>query len=152
MAAYPPPPGPVNAALAEAQARQAATLAAALRYPTDLDAQLLHVLAPSGSGRLDWLAGNEPEDAPWRTWVEEVVVSWAACLLADPALAARARRASTAAGPHGLVGGLERLTSPGAFDAEAGALLRHPDLLEGVAFLHRDELVELLDSEGVTLA
>ncbi|MFF0431711.1 hypothetical protein ACFYU9_05720 [Streptomyces sp. NPDC004327] len=151
--AYPPPPGALNAALAEAQARQAATAAAHLRYPTAMDVQLLHLLAPSGSDRLDWLTGCEPQpddpDTAWRTWVDEIVVSWAACLLADPALTARARQIQ-AGQPD--VKGLRRLSEPGSHDREAGVLLRHPDLLEGVAALHRSELVKLLNTGGAAAA
>src|SRR5689334_3659625 len=54
LRAYPPERGPLSAALAEAQCRQAATVAAWLRYPTALDAGLLDVVGPGGSGRLDW--------------------------------------------------------------------------------------------------
>ncbi|MFI8461863.1 hypothetical protein [Kitasatospora sp. NPDC085464] len=151
--AYPPPPGALNTALAEAQARQAATAAAHLRYPTAMDVQLLHLLAPSGSGRLDWLTGSEPQpddaDTAWRTWVDETVVSWAACLLADPALAARAHQ--TQVGNPDITG-LRRLSEPGTHDRDAAVLLRHPDLLEGVAALHRTQLTELLDTDNATAA
>ncbi|MEU9044670.1 MULTISPECIES: hypothetical protein [unclassified Kitasatospora] len=153
LTAYPAPAGALSRALAEAQARQAATLAAALRYPTDMDVQLLHLLAPGGSARLDWLTGIDPHpddaDAAWRTWVDETVVSWAACLLADPALATRAHQALTKSRHHTAADGLQRLTHPGAHDTEAAALLRHPDLLEGVAALHRSQLLELLQTDGV---
>jgi hypothetical protein len=37
-----------------------------------------------------------------------------------------------------------RLTAPDSRDQEAAALLRHPDLLEPVAELHRDNLMYLL--------
>ncbi|MFI6847737.1 hypothetical protein OG535_29740 [Kitasatospora sp. NBC_00085] len=151
--AYPPPAGAVNYALAEAQARQAATLAAHLRYPTDLDVQLLHLLGPGGADRLDWLTEGAPhaEGAPWRTWVDETVVSWAACLLADPALSTRALRALDATDHRGENGGLLRLTVPGPRESEAAALLRHPDLLENIAHLHRSELLELLDADNAAL-
>ncbi|MGW9032420.1 hypothetical protein ACWGQ5_52380 [Streptomyces sp. NPDC055722] len=150
LAAYPAPAGALSRALAEAQARQAVTLAATLRYPTDLDVQLLHLLGPSGTHRLDWATGCErgQEDHGWQTWVDETVVSWAACLLADPALAALARTALTATEHRDEVGGLERLINPTARDAEAAALLRHPDQLEGIAALHRPQLVELLNVEA----
>ncbi|MET9080285.1 hypothetical protein ABZX77_00035 [Streptomyces sp. NPDC004237] len=147
LTAYPDPGGALSRALAEAQARQAVTLAATLRYPTVLDVQLLHLLAPSGSQRLDRLTGCEPQpdDTAWRTWIDETVVSWAACLLADPALADRAtHRAVTAAGLH-------RLTSPGERDREATPLLRHPDLLENIAGLHRPQLMELLSLDSADL-
>lgn len=150
LAAYPAPAGALSQALAEAQARQAVTLAAALRYPTDMDVQLLHLLGPSGADRLDWLAGCDrySEDITWQTWVDETVVSWAACLLADSALAVLARNALATTEHHGEAGGLERLTNPGARDTEAAALLRHPDLLEGIAALHRPQLLELLNAEA----
>ncbi|MER5602094.1 hypothetical protein [Streptomyces sp. NPDC002265] len=153
LAAYPAPSGALSRALAEAQARQAASLAAALRYPTDFDVQLLHLLAPSGAHRLDWLNGHDPqpEDSAWRTWVDETVVSWAACLLADPALAAAAQRAVRETEHHGEAGELQRLTDPGDRDRAAAVLLRHPDLLETVAALHRPELMELLSTEGAEL-
>ncbi|MFF7129175.1 hypothetical protein ACF07Y_27360 [Streptomyces sp. NPDC016566] len=154
LAAYPAPPGALSRALADAQARQATMLAAALRYPTSLDVQLLHLLAPSGSHRLDWLTGCDPhpDDTAWRTWVDETVVSWAACLLADPVLAARAHQALTATEHHGEAGGLQRLTDPGDRDAEAAVLLRHPDLLEAIACLHRPQLMEVLSVDSAELS
>src|SRR3954467_14747373 len=90
--------------LHELQARQAVTVAAWLRYPTVVDAELVAMAGPGGSAVLDWRTGSEPddemaEDEGWRTWVDEVVVSWAACLLADPRLAARAVRSVIAAVP-----------------------------------------------------
>jgi hypothetical protein len=153
LAAYPAPEGALSRALAEAQARQAAMLAAALRYPTSLDVQLLHLLAPSGSHRLDWLTGCDPhpDDTAWRTWVDETVVSWAACLLADTALATRAHQALTETEHHGAAGGLRRLTDPNGRDTEAAALLRHPDLLETVAVLHRPQLIELVGTDSAEL-
>ncbi|MFJ9710725.1 hypothetical protein [Streptomyces sp. NPDC101234] len=149
LAAYPAPGGALSRALAEAQARQAVTLAATLRYPTDLDVQLLHLLAPSGSHRLDRLTGCEPQpdDTAWRTWIDETVVSWAACLLADPALAARAAHQAVTVDEHHAAG-LHRLTSPGGRDIEAAPLLRHPDLLENIAGLHRPQLMELLSLDS----
>ncbi|WP_033825595.1 hypothetical protein [Kitasatospora sp. MBT63] len=140
--AYPPPPGAFSRVLAEAQARQATALAAALRYPTALDVHLLDLLGPGGADHLDRLTGHapHPDDTAWRTWVDETVVSWAACLLADPTLA---DRALAAAGHH--TGDPRRLTSPNADDTAAAALLRHPDLLEPVAGLHRAGLLDLLD-------
>ncbi|MFE0631376.1 hypothetical protein ACFW3D_31015 [Streptomyces sp. NPDC058864] len=156
LSAYPATGGALSRALAEAQARQATMVAAALRYPTALDAALLGLLAPDGAGRLDRAAGAGgagDEDAGdtgtgWRTWVDEVVVSWAACLLSDPALAASAVTAA-AATEHGpsLAGDALRLTSPGAHDRAASALLRHPDLVAPIAGLHRAELTALLAAE-----
>ncbi|RKE23487.1 hypothetical protein [Streptomyces sp. TLI_171] len=145
LAAYPPPTGALNAALAAAQARQAAELAAQLRYPTAVDVELLHLLGPGGSDGLDLLTGHDSgaEDSAWRTWVDETVVSWAACLLADPALAARAHQQS-AGRSDTRPDGLRRLTHPGAHESEAAVLLRHPDLLESVAARHRSALAELL--------
>jgi len=146
--------------LAELQAQQAVTVAAWLRYPTPVDAELVAMAGPGGSARLDWRAGSEPDDEladdeGWRTWVDEVVVSWAACLLADPPLAARAVDAVAAAVPVAddrprprragdLPSQFRRLTGPDSRDLEAAALLRHPDLLEPVAALHRDNLRYLL--------
>ncbi|MGW3493642.1 hypothetical protein [Streptomyces sp. NPDC001020] len=154
QSAYPAPAGALNRALAEAQARQAVTLAAALRFPTGLDVQLLHFLGPSGAHRLDWLTGCDPhpDDAAWRTWVDETVVSWAACLLADGSLVTLAHQALHTSEHHVEAGGLQRLTTPGARDIEAAALLRHPDLLEGIAALHRAQLVELLNVGNAALS
>ncbi|WP_431948952.1 hypothetical protein [Actinacidiphila sp. bgisy167] len=155
LSAYPATGGALSRALAEAQARQAAMVAAALRYPTALDAALLGLLAPGGADRLDRLVGaggaaedtGDPGDpgSGWRTWVDEVVVSWAACLLSDPALAASAVSAAAATG-HGpsLAGDALRLTAPGAHDRAASALLRHPDLVAPIAGLHRADLAALL--------
>ncbi|MFJ8162431.1 hypothetical protein ACIRBY_16060 [Streptomyces sp. NPDC096136] len=143
LTAFPPAPGAFSRALAEAQAQQAVTLAAALRYPTALDAEILHLLGPGGSARLDWLTGadhGEDADADWRTWVDETVVSWAACLLAVPALAADAHHFAD----HGHAGELTRLTRPGHHEHDAAPLLRHPDLLEPIAALHREPLLDLL--------
>lgn len=151
--------------LSELQARQAVTVAAWLRYPTEIDAALVAIAGPGGSALLDWKAGSEPEDEfaegeGWRTWVDEVVVSWAACLLADPMLARRGVDAVIAAlpvpeprpRPHGRrIGGLpsefRRLLQPDARDREAATLLRHPDLLDPIAAMHRDTLLYLLDAE-----
>ncbi|MGC3004579.1 hypothetical protein ACPF8X_40945, partial [Streptomyces sp. G35A] len=91
---FPAPGGALAAALCEAQARQAVTVAAWLRYPTEMDAALLGLAGPGGSARLDWVTGADTGDGvrahAWRTWVDEVVASWAACLLTDPELAGRA--------------------------------------------------------------
>ncbi|WIM93877.1 hypothetical protein ACTOB_005871 [Actinoplanes oblitus] len=151
--------------LSELQARQAVTVAAWLRYPTEIDAALVAIAGPGGSAVLDWKAGSEPEDEfaegeGWRTWVDEVVVSWAACLLADPMLARRGVDAVIAAvpipeprpRPHtrrtgGLPSEFRRLLQPDARDREAAVLLRHPDLLEPIAAMHRDTLLYLLDAE-----
>ncbi|MFD9007039.1 hypothetical protein ACFV0T_39930 [Streptomyces sp. NPDC059582] len=153
LAAYPSPAGAFSRASAEAQARQAATLAAVLRYPTSVDVELLHLLAPSGSQRLDWLTGCDPRpsDAAWRTWVDETVVSWAACFLADPVLATRAHSAALATEHQTDAGTPQRLTDPSALDTEAAPLLRHPDLLQDVADLHRPQLMELLSIDGAGL-
>ncbi|MBB2944103.1 hypothetical protein FB565_003832 [Actinoplanes lutulentus] len=155
----------VACTLAELQARQAVTVAAWLRYPTEIDAALVAIAGPGGSALLDWKAGSEPEDEfadgeGWRTWVDEVVVSWAACLLADPMLARRGVDSVIAAmpipeprpRPHarragGLPNEFRRLLSPDARDRDAATLLRHPDLLEPVAAMHRDSLLYLLDAE-----
>ena len=170
--AYPPAdPGSLAHTLVEMQARQAVTAAALLRYPTPMDAALVAMAGPGGSAVLDWRAGSEPDDEMaehegWRTWVDEVVVSWAACLLADPMLAIRAISAVAAAvpaepvgvaddrpRPHprapgglaaGLAGEFRRLIEPDGRDRDAAVLLRHPDLLEPIARLHRDDLLYLL--------
>ncbi|MEV0495359.1 hypothetical protein [Streptomyces atratus] len=151
LSAFPPAPGPLNDALAEAQAWQAATIAAALRYPTVLDAELLNMLGPGGSDRLDAVTGAdahplEGAEYGWRTWVDETVVSWAACLLADADLAAVAA-ACLAATHHGAgsVGDARRLTIPSPRDHRAAPLLRHPDLVSPIADLHRETLLALLD-------
>jgi hypothetical protein len=179
--AYPPAtPGPGSDAdsgshaRAELQARQAVTVAAWLRYPTAMDAALVAMAGPGGSAVLDWRTGSEPDDETaesegWRTWVDEIVVSWAACLLADPMLAVRAVKAVAAvadtapddrprprARPAGLAADLPRefrhLITPDARDRAAGALLRHPDLLEPIAALHRADLRYLLDVRSEPLA
>jgi hypothetical protein len=172
--AYPPGTGDAVALTrAELQARQAVTVAACLRYPTPMDAALVAIAGPGGSAVLDWRVGSEPDDETaeeegWRTWVDEVVVSWAACLLADPRLAARAVDSVAAAVPPAAIqpaadrprpqprraGGLAsefgRLTAPDVRDRAAAVLLRHPDLLEPVAAMHRDDLYYLLGVDSVT--
>ncbi|MFD8025019.1 hypothetical protein [Streptomyces lavendulae] len=151
LTAFPSAPGAFSQALAEAQARQAVTLSAALRYPTPLDAQLLHLLGPGGSIRLDRMTGADhgggDADAGWRTWVDETVVSWAACFLAEPALAVDAHRLVD----RGQAGEVTRLTRPGVHEHDAAPLMRHPDLLEPVAALHRSLLLDLLDNESAAL-
>ena len=155
-------PDTIAHTLAELQARQAITVAAWLRYPTEMDAALVAIAGPGGSAVLDWKAGSEPddeeaEDEGWRTWVDEVVVSWAACLLADPSLARRGVDAVIAAVPlahdrplphprltRGAPAEFRRLLEPDQRDWEASVLLRHPDLLEPIAALHRDDLLYLL--------
>ena len=158
-------PDTIAHTLSELQARQAVTVAAWLRYPTEIDAALVAIAGPGGSAVLDWRAGSEPDDDEaeeegWRTWVDEVVVSWAACLLADPMLARRGVDAVVAAippadnrphprprGAGGLQSEFRRLLSPDDRDREAAVLLRHPDLLEPVAEMHRDTLLYLLGAE-----
>lgn len=151
LTAFPPAPGAFSQALAEAQARQAVTVAAALRYPTPLDAELLHLLGPGGSAGLDWLTGadhgDDDAETGWRTWVDETVVSWAACLLAAPALAVDAHHLVD----RGQAGEATRLTRPGDREHDAAPLLRHPDLLEPVAALHRAQLLDLLAHENAAL-
>ncbi|MEU8818538.1 hypothetical protein [Actinoplanes sp. NPDC048796] len=163
-------PDTIAHTLSELQARQAVTVAAWLRYPTEVDAALVAIAGPGGSAVLDWRVGSEPEDEEaeeegWRTWVDEVVVSWAACLLADPALARRAVDAVAAAVPlsedrplpfprraGGTPNEFRRLIEPDQRDRDAAVLLRHPDLLEPVAEMHRDTLLYLLDAEQSGLA
>ena len=150
--------------LSELQARQAVTVAAWLRYPTEMDAALVAIAGPGGSAVLDWRVGSEPDDEDasdegWRTWVDEVVVSWAACLLADPMLARKGVDAVVAAVPSddrprpyprqsdGLSHEFRRLLSPDERDRQAAVLLRHPDLLAPIAEMHRETLLYLLDVE-----
>jgi hypothetical protein len=146
----------VRSMQAYAQARQAVTVAAWLRYPTAMDAGLLALVGPGGSGRLEWLLGTHPgppagEEQAWRTWVDEVLASWAACLLADPRLAAAAV-AEVVDCEHaaGLERDFRRLTEPDEADGRAAALLRHPDLVAPVADLHREELMERLYPDRVS--
>jgi hypothetical protein len=149
--AYPASGGALATALCEAQARQAVTVSAWLRYPTVTDAALVGIAGPGGSAGLDWMNGAEadpaadPDDAAWRSWVDEVVASWAACLLTDAGLAARAV-AGLAGGDHtgGAPMDFRRLTAPDSHDRRAAALLRHPDLLAPVAGLHQGGLLERL--------
>ncbi|MEV5908914.1 hypothetical protein [Streptomyces chartreusis] len=147
---YPAYGGALAAALGEVQARQAVTVAAWLRYPTPTDAALVRMAGPGGSAGLDWITGadtaahEDPDDFAWRTWVDEVVASWAACLLIDADLA---RLAVATVADGGLAAApveFRRLLSPDADDRRAAALLRHPDLLAPVAALHRTALDELL--------
>ncbi|GAB1333630.1 hypothetical protein ACE1SV_02200 [Streptomyces sp. E-15] len=156
--AYPAGGGALAAALCDAQARQAVTVAARLRYPTEIDAGLVTLAGPGGAARLDWMTGAEPADGhppeewAWRTWVDEVVASWAAALLTDPRLAVLAVAALTG-GEHPAAPPAEfrRLLDPDAGDRRAAALLRHPDLLAPVAALHRDQLLDRL-APGRSLA
>ncbi|GLV75687.1 MULTISPECIES: hypothetical protein [Streptomyces] len=148
--AYPAADGAMNASLAEAQARQAVTVAAWLRYPTPTDAALVALAGPGGSYRLDWLVDAQPyelggPDCAWRTWVDEVVASWAAALLTSPELASEAVAAlahceHAAASPREF----RRLTEPDVYDRRAAPLLRHPDLMARVAQLHHPQLLERL--------
>lgn len=146
--AYPASGGTLAAALCEVQARQAVTVAAWLRYPTPMDAALVTMAGPGGSDRLDWITGadgagaGDPDAHAWRTWVDEVVASWAACLLSDPELAHRAvdEFAASSAAPVEF----RRLLDPDDSDRRAAALLRHPDLVSPVAGLHRAELLTRL--------
>ncbi|MEV7997104.1 hypothetical protein AB0O67_36050, partial [Streptomyces sp. NPDC086077] len=89
--------------------------------------------------------GEDPDTYAWRTWVDEVVASWAACLLTDPGLA---RRAVTALADGGRITGepaeFRRLVAPDAHDRQAAALLRHPDLLAPVAELYQEPLLDRL--------
>lgn len=156
--AYPTTGGTFTTALAEMQARQATKVAAWLRYPTAADAGLLIMIGPGGSARLDWLVGADTaeltdEEYAWRSWVDEVVASWAACLLADPALAVVAVAAlSGSEHTAGLRCDFRRLTAPDDSDRYSTALLRHPDLLAPIADLHREALLELLHADTVDAA
>ncbi|KUN81208.1 hypothetical protein [Streptomyces griseoruber] len=152
--AYPASGGALAVALCEAQARQAVTVAAWLRYPTATDSALAGVTGPGGSAGLDRLsgAGEDPDDAAWRCWVDEVVASWAAGLLADPELAARAVAGLTrGARTRGTPVEYRRLLAPDDHDRRAAALLRHPDLIGPVAALHHERLLERLGAgQGLT--
>jgi hypothetical protein len=170
--AYPADGDAVAGTLVELQARQAVTVAAWLRYPSPMDAELVSIAGPGGSAVLDWRVGSEPDDEyatdqAWRTWVDEIVVSWAACLLADAELAARAvgvllraipgasgsdRPSPRPARSDGLPSAFRRLTAPDARDRSAAVLLRHPDLLAPVADPHRDSLLALLHVETDAVA
>ncbi|WSQ07154.1 hypothetical protein OG604_05085 [Streptomyces sp. NBC_01231] len=149
--AYPSGGGALASALCEAQARQAVTVAAWLRYPTPMDAELVHLAGPGGATRLDRITGadgtgtRDAAEEAWRTWVDEVVASWAACLLTDPELADLAVT-EVGRGGHTAVAAVEfrRLTAPDAADRRAAALLRHPDLLAPMAELHQGALVRRL--------
>jgi hypothetical protein len=139
---------PLLSVWAGIQARQAATVAAWLRYPTVVDAALVAMAGPGGAGRLDALVAPVPAPAePWRSWVDEVVVSWAAGLLTDADLA-RDAVAAVAATEHarGLVLDFRALLRPDAIDAQAATLLRHPDLARPVVSLYRAELLARLRS------
>ncbi|MFJ8668831.1 hypothetical protein [Streptomyces sp. NPDC093600] len=153
--AYPSGPGALQRGLAEAQARQAVTVAAWLRYPTDLDMELVALSGPGGTSRLDWITGADgtrPEDTDaWRTWVDEVVASWAACLLGSPALASAAAEAVRAERGEAAPVAFRRLTEPGEQDRRAAGLLRHPDFLAPIADLHRAQLLTRLQAAGSTL-
>lgn len=144
IAAFPSTGGVHADTLARQQARQAVTVAAWLRFPTKLDAALLEIVAPSGSWWLDAIPVDVDVE-PWRTWVDETVICWAAALLADRALAERACEA-VARSEHtgGLPMQFRRLTHPDHLDAAAAALLRHPDLLAALATRHRGELDDAL--------
>ncbi|MFD7455858.1 MULTISPECIES: hypothetical protein [unclassified Streptomyces] len=157
--AYPASGGALAEALCEVQARQAVTAAALLRYPTRTDAALVAMAGPGGSARLDWVTGADTAvgadtaDTAWRTWVDEVVASWAACLLTDPELARLAVTAVTeATEPAGTPLEYRRLLEPGDRDWQAAALLRHPDLLAPVAGLHHAHLVARLGPDQALIA
>ncbi|TDC06606.1 hypothetical protein E1265_34650 [Streptomyces sp. 8K308] len=149
VGAYPADGGELAALLARAQARQAVTVAAWLRYPTTTDAALLILTGPGGSADLDRRVGARPSAAAWRGWVDEVVAGWAASLLTEPALA-REATAAVVGCEHagGLVIDFPRLTEPDGLDRRAAALLRHPDLLHPVAAPYRIALSERLTAVG----
>ncbi|MEU9976389.1 hypothetical protein [Streptomyces sp. NPDC051014] len=114
-----------------------------------MDVALLRLLAPGGSDRLDRVSGGRaaPRGRRVADLVDEAVVSWAACFLADPAPAAHAVSRAETAHRHRTARDLRRLTAPGTRDTEVAALLRHPDLLENIAGLHRLQLLELLSAD-----
>jgi hypothetical protein len=148
--AYGPGASAFADALVRVQTRQATTVAAWLRFPTDWDAALVHLCGPASTGELDTVTGR-PIGAgqPWRTWVDATVVSWAACLLIDTDLSRRAV-AAVADTEHaqGLCLNFRSLVQPDEHEARAGALLRHPDLVEPVAVLHRPTLLDRLAPRG----
>lgn len=161
--AYPSGSSALDAALVDVQARQAVTVAAWLRYPTPMDAALVLMAGPGGSARLDWITGvdaagdptatDDLEQHAWRTWVDEVVASWAACLLTDPVLAATAVTALAESDrTDGVPIEFRRLVSPGEGDLRAAALLRHPDLLAPVAELHHTGLLDRLKPDDALTA
>jgi hypothetical protein len=157
--AFPASGGALAAALCEVQARQAVTVAACLRYPTRTDAALVAMAGPGGSARLDWVTGADAaggeatEDSAWRTWVDEVVASWAASLLTDPELARQAVAELTRGPQHlGTPTEFRRLIEPGVRDRDAAALLRHPDLVAPVAELHLDHLLDRLGPDQALIA
>ncbi|MEW2615604.1 hypothetical protein AB0937_36640 [Streptomyces sp. NPDC047880] len=157
--AFPASGGALASALCEVQARQAVTAAARLRYPTAMDAALLGVSGPGGSGRLDWVTGadaalgDDLDAQAWRTWVDEVVASWAACLLTDPELADRAVAAlADGSRTAGAPAEFRRLLAPDDSDRDAAALLRHPDLLAPVAGLHQEQLLDRLNPGRALIA
>jgi len=133
-----PGTSPLLGALAQVQARQAVTVAAWLRYPTELDAALVELTGSDG-----WCDPAQP----WRSWVDETVLSWAACLLTDRDLA---RRAVWAAGrsehARGLCLCFRSLIDPDERERRASTLLRHPDLVGPIADQHRAELLSRLTS------
>ncbi|GGK43982.1 hypothetical protein GCM10010124_41070 [Pilimelia terevasa] len=153
--AFPSPwPGAFSSALVELQARQAVTVAAWLRYPTTIDAELLTIAGPGGADHLDWIFGVAPGDDrdQWRTWVDEVAASWAGAILTDPLLAECAVAClGRRTGSRGLTSRFRRLLAPDEQDRQAAVLLRHPDLVASIADLHADELLRLLDGEIAAL-
>lgn len=155
---YPSGGSALDSALCEVQARQAVTVAAWLRYPTSMDAALVGVAGTGGSDRLDQVVGvdgsayemetDSPDEDAWRTWVDEVVVSWAACLLADPELAARAVAAlADTSHTAGATVDFRRLTDPDDRGRRAAALLRHPDLVAPITEMYRAGLVQRLTTD-----
>jgi hypothetical protein len=154
VAAYPTSRDAFGAALAFVQARQAVTVASCLRYPTPMDAALVCLVGPGGSAHLDWLVGAEHHETgserAWRTWVDETLASWAACLLGDDRLATAAVDAVSRTRHGGC--DFRRLLEPDERDRAAAVLLRHPDLLAPVADLHRDHLIERLLADAADVS
>jgi hypothetical protein len=140
-----PGTSPLSAALAQVQTRQAVTVAAWLRYPTELDAALVELTGPRPGALAAGPAEHGEPAEPWRSWVDETVVSWAACLLTHRGLA---RLAATAASStehaRGLSVSFRSLVDPDERERRAAALLRHPDLVGPVADLHRNGLLSRL--------
>lgn len=143
--AFGPGRSPLLAALAQVQTRQAVTVAAWLRYPTELDAALVELTGPGPNALAARPAERGEPAEPWRSWVDETVVSWAACLLTDRELAHRAViTAGHTEHAEGLSVCFRSLLDPDERERRAGTLLRHPDLVGPIAALHRTGLLSRL--------
>ncbi|CAM5235717.1 hypothetical protein SVIOM342S_03489 [Streptomyces violaceorubidus] len=150
--AYPASGGALADALCEAQARQAVTVVARLRYPTPMDVALLGVAGPGGSARADRVTGADGATSAYRTrtpggpgWTRSSPAGRPVCW-PTPALAWLAVAALAEGGPSaGTPAEFRRLLAPGDADRRAAALLRNPDLVAPVAALHHAGLMARLD-------